>query len=491
MVGGAFHRSYCFKFALAAALLVVIAAVRLPFITNILAGEGGDFAALVLNDPPTSALDPDHLPRQIAGSVDGKLILSSFHRTVMPYIILERLGRLFAPRHALGRLPPKKLTIAARLPFAIIFLLGSAGLIALTVQAAASAGKPRSAIAIAPLGVTLWSLTTPLAVGASLEPQIDGSVGVLLLGTAATLLAVGHIEPSGARWRFLAAGVLCGLGKHEWALAFAAAALGTAAISLLLSSARRPAALAFVAFFIGLVAAVALAYAISPDDYRQGLEVMANFYSITGGELWALEPPQWPLTLPVFALVAVDGVFLTIVLRPLLPTAPGLFVAYLGATAIAAGYTASGWSGDNFPRYFAPALVILTIVFVALCTRFRDSIAPAIGWTAVAAALLGGAASYLFLAASYHSKVAVAEFRGTPLAQLENDVATAANLARDSRDSHGNGIVITQTTTWIYHPGINYIWATKSYAENYLAAHFPAFKDRLVLPPGMPAVMYQ
>ena len=69
-----------FKIVLAAVLLVLIAAARLPFIANILAGEEGEFAALVLNDPPTSELDPDHLPRRVAGSIDGTLILGSFQR---------------------------------------------------------------------------------------------------------------------------------------------------------------------------------------------------------------------------------------------------------------------------------------------------------------------------------------------------------------------------------------------------------------------------
>jgi len=477
---GASNRSFCFKLALAAAFVVLIAAVRLPFITNILAGEEGDFVALVLNDVPTSALDPDHLPREISGSVDGKLILSTFHRTVMPYIILERLGRLFAPHHALGRMPPEKLTVAGRMPFAIIFFLGTAGLIALTIQAATSATKSSSAaIAIAPLAVTFWSLTSPLAVGASIQPQLDGSAGVLLLGIAATLLAVGDIGRSGARWRFLTAGVLAGLGKHEWAMAFAAAAaLGVATIALAPILARRAANLAFAAFFIGLALAVALSYAISPEDYRQGFQVMANFYSETGGQLWALEPAQWPLTLPVMALVVADGIFLLFVLRPLLRTAPGLLLAYLGATGITIGYTVSGWHGDNFPRYFAPPLVMLPIVFVALWLRFKESISPPIGWSVVIAATLGLGANYAFLAESYAGKVSLTELRGTPLAQLAQDVETAAKIAHDT-----NGVVITETTTWIYHPGINYIWATKAYAERYLAAHFPAFKDRLVLPP--------
>ena len=479
-MGGVSSQSNWLRFVLAVALLTLIAAARLPFITNVLAGEEGEFAALVLNDPATSTLDPDHLPREVAGSIAGKLILSSFHRTVMPYIILERVGRLFSPRHALGRLPPGQLTVAARLPFAIVFLLGSAGLIALAIWAATSRSKYGSgALAIAPLGVALWSLTTPLAVGASIQPQLDGSAGVLLLGTATTLLVVSNVEHRSGRWLFFAAGVLAGLGKHEWALAFATAALGAGIITLWLTPARRAAGWMFGAFAAGLAVAVAFSYAISPDDYWQGIAVMENFYAETGGHLWALEQPQWPLTLPVLALILTDGAFLIIVLRPALRHSPGLLLAYLGATGIAVGYAISGWQGDGFPRYFAPPLVMLPIVFLALWQRFKDRIAPAIGWSVVAASVFGLGTNAAFLVGSYNNKVSVAEFRGTSLAKSEQDIAAADELARKTQ-----GVVITQTTTWIYHQNINFIWATKSWAENYIATHFPAFKDRLVEPPA-------
>jgi hypothetical protein len=481
MMPGTLNRQYGLKIALAAALLFLIAAVRLPFIGNILAGEEGDFATLVLSDVPASEMSADHLPRDMIGYIDGKPVLSSFHRTIMPYIILERLGRLFAPRHVLGRWPPERVTVAARLPFAVIFLIGVAGLIGLTVQAATAAGKRASAAAtIAPISVALWSLTTPLAVGASIYPQVDGSAGVLLLGIAAALLAVGDIAERGARWRFLAAGVLAGLGKHEWALAFAAAAFGATVISLLLSSARRPAGLAFGAFFIGLALAVALSYGISPKDYRDGFRVMATYYSITGGQLWALEPPQWPFTLPVVALVVVDGAFLVLVLRPLVGTAPGLLLAYLGGAAITAGYIISGWPGDNFPRYFAPALIILAVVLVSLWLRFKVSVPPAAGWAVIAAAVIGLVANYHYLDGSYERAVSVTEMPGTPLAKLAQDYATAAKLARDT-----HGIVFTFPPTWVYYPGTNFISAAlgKPDAEAHIATFFPQFKDRLVFPP--------
>jgi hypothetical protein len=224
---------------------------------------------------------------------------------------------------------------------------------------------------------------------------------------------------------------------------------------------------------------MALSYAISPADYREGFAIMANFYSQTGGHLWALERPQWPLTLPVVALILADGAFLAIVLRPVLREAPGLLLAYLGAVGIAIGYAISGWTGDDFPRYFAPPLVMLPIVFVALWQQFKYRITPAIGWSVLAAALVGFCASSLSLVGSYVNKISVAEFRGTPLATFERDIATAAELARNT-----HGIVLTQTTTWIYHQNINFLsWANRSWAEKYIATNAPAVKSRIVEPP--------
>ena len=474
-------RHIVLKLALAAALLTLVAAARLPFMGNTLAGEEGYFAALVLNGVPTSALDDKHLPREIAGFIDGKPVLQTFHRTVMPYIIMERVGRAVAARNSLGRLPPERLNIAARWPFAFMFLLGSLGLIALAAQAGTGGDKrPAAVIALAPLGVALWSLTSPLAVGASIQPQVDGSVGVLLLGIAATLLAVGDIADRAARWRFLAAGLLAGLGKHEWALAFSAAAVCALLVCLIEASGRRRSATALAFFLIGVALAVALSYAASPQDYRSGFAVMANIFSMTGGELWALKESQWPFTAPVVVLALIDGIFVMVVLRPLVRTAPGLLLAYLGAAAIAVGYADSGWRGDNFPRYFTPPLIIFALVFVALWLRFRDVILPAIGWITVAGALIGLGANYEFLAASHRNGLSLGDLRGAPLAQLMQDYAAAAKLAHDT-----NGVVLTVTTTWIYHQGLNFISAGlgKAGAQEYVATHFPAFKDRIVFPP--------
>jgi hypothetical protein len=474
-------RRIALKVALAAALLAFVVAARLPFMSDILAGEEGYFAALVLNGVPTSSLDDRHLPREIAGFINGKPILQTFHRTVMPYVIIEIFGRAVAARNALGRLPPERLTIAARWPFAFMFLLGSLGLIAFTVEAATIVGgRMSAAMALAPIGVTAWSLSSPLAVSASIQPQVDGSVGVLLLGTTATLLALGNIKHPAARWRFLTAGLLAGLGKHEWALAFAAAALCASLVCMIEPFGRRRNGVAFAFFLIGLALAVGLSYAVSPDDYRAGFALMENIFQRTGGQLWALQSAQWPFTVPVVALALIDGIVLLVVLRPLIRTAPGILLAYMAAVAIAIGYAGSGWHGDNFPRYFEPPFVVLPLVFAGLWLRFKDVIPSAAGWSVVAVALIGLCANYQFLAASHKSQVALGDLRGEPLAQIEQDYEAAAKLGRDT-----NGVVFTVTTTWIYHQGINFISTGlgKDGAARYIATHFPAYKDRLVFPP--------
>ena len=122
---------------------------------------------------------------------------------------------------------------------------------------------------------------------------------------------------------------------------------------------------------------------------------------------------------------------------------------------------------------------MLPIVFVALWRRFKVRITPPIGWSVVATTVVGLCASAVFLAGSYDNKLSVAEFRGMPLATFERDIATAAALARNT-----HGIVLTQTTTWIYNQNINFLSsANRSWAEKFIATHAPAIKSRVVEPP--------
>src|SRR5271169_3930536 len=100
-------------------------------------------------------------------------------RSIVPYFIMEKAGR--ALRWPSRSADPTTLSLAARLPFFLLFLGGIAGLIVLLVLAFRSTQRWRFATAA---GLVTYALTTPLAVGASIQPQVDGSVGVLLLGIA-------------------------------------------------------------------------------------------------------------------------------------------------------------------------------------------------------------------------------------------------------------------------------------------------------------------
>ena len=108
-----------------------------------------------------------------------------------------------------------------------------------------------------------YGLTTPLAIGGSIQPHIDASVGVALVGLAAWLLTAVW-GPGLQLWAAIAAGVLIGFGKQEWSLAFAAAG----GVVLLLSKLWRCAnASTLGGFALGLGVGTALTYGLSPTDY--------------------------------------------------------------------------------------------------------------------------------------------------------------------------------------------------------------------------------
>ena len=120
-----------------------------------------------------------------------------------------------------------------------------------------------------------YGLTTPLAIGGSIQPQIDASVGVALVGLAAWLLTAAWGRGLQV-WAAIAAGVLVGFGKQEWTLAFAAAW----GVVLLLSKLWRCAnASTLGGFALGLGVGTALTYGLSPTDYLASFNLMDHFLS--------------------------------------------------------------------------------------------------------------------------------------------------------------------------------------------------------------------
>ena len=432
--------SRLFAFGLAAVLLV---ASRLPFLSNTLVGEEGTFAALILSEPPSSAVTANGLPQLMVAQIEGRPAYITFEHQIVPYILLEDgVGAVARRANVFGHGADYR-TLVARGAFFLPFAIGVLGLLWLATAGLAD-GRPLAAVAV-PLAAVAYALTTPLAVGASVQPQVDGAVGGLLIGTAAFLMVATEGKRS-AGIAFPIAGVLVGLGRHEWALAFLAAGLGTALLAAILRTGRAGLALSFVA---GLAVGVGVSVAASPADYMSSFNVMGRVYALPSSRL-ALLQRQLPYTAPVLLLGLLAAALAASSLRAVVSARPGTVVLTAGGIAIAAGFAASGWGGDGFPRYYAPALIALAYAIVAL---IRPEAWPRlVRYGALAALVAGTVWNAAWLYDSRVRDVSITSSPGTDLGALRAQLARSAARAKAEK-----GVVLEHASIWLYFPDVDFI----------------------------------
>ena len=339
-------------------LIFALIASRLPFMANVLIGEEGTHAYLVLGPRPVINGD-DAL---FLARLDGKDILLFVDRNVLIYQFLDVVGR------GIGQILPscREFTMAcvslhARFPFLAIFL-GGLAVAFLGVRRHLAFDRPW--MLAAQMLVFLYLCTTPLLVGGSIQPQIDGALGVLIVATAAALLL--SVQEHDKTYRTVAAAFLAGmagaLGKNEWAIALAASA-GTvivllAGLTLIAqpehrdwNSLRRGLALC-VAVIAGIVACQGLLYLYSPRTFLAGINVM---FRIAGLKLSIVDQiaRSWDVVYPVYLASALSLILIALRLRAYCLTRPALVILTGWAALTVIGYTYSGFSGDGFPRYLS------------------------------------------------------------------------------------------------------------------------------------------
>jgi hypothetical protein len=447
---------------------ILLIASRLPFLGNTLVGEEGIFAALVLSPTPSSAVTANGLPQLLVGQIEGRPAYTSFEHQIVPYIIIEDgLGALARRAGVFDRGAAYR-TFIARGAFLLPFVVGVLGL--LWLAAAGPAGRPSGA-ALVPLAAVAYALTTPLAVGASVQPQVDGSVGSLLVGTAAFLL----VATESTRWAKLAfpvAGALIGLGRHEWALAFSIAGLGASFLAALLRTGRAGVSLGFVA---GIAAGVGISLAVSTADYISSFHVMKRVYALPRDHI-ALLWRQVPWTAPVLLLGLLAAGLIVASLRRIASERPGTVILAAGGIGIAAGFAASGFGGDGFPRYYAPALIALAYAVVALAHGAWPRSVLRLATGAFAAGVLANA---WWLCDNRLRDVSITSSPGTHLGTLRAQLARSAGRVKAER-----AIVVEHSSLWLYFPDADFIGRDMGPegARQFLLANHPHLADRLIMP---------
>jgi hypothetical protein len=455
-------------------LLGLCLALRLPFLGTTLVGEEGSFAYLVAGPVASGRLTPDGLPQMMVGMLGDVPALYPFQRTILPYVLLEHGPGTLLRGLDVATLPERTRTSLVRGTFLAIYLAGVVGML----WRAAREGAGGNWL---PVAIAAFAVGAPLAVAGSLQPQIDGSLGVLLLGIAALLLV--PTEGGGMAWRGLLAGLLVGLGRHEWGVALLGGTVGALLLSRVLlhdAAARGAAWRALLPVPAGLLAGALLSYGLSPGEYLAGFDVQRR---VTGfASRLVLLRRDLPHAGAAAALLLLAGALLLARLRATLAEAPGI-VAVTGAGAILfVGAAATGWPGDGFARYYAPVLVLAGTACVALTAGHRPGL-PRRACLPVAALLaLGTLAGLVPLHEAWRGKRAIASGAGTALVPVREGYAAAA--AEWAADPARAPLRLAPAGLWLYHPRTSFLGADMGleFGGTYLAEQHPDWAPRLRAP---------
>jgi hypothetical protein len=322
------------------------------------------------------------------------------------------------------------------------------------------------------LAILTFGLTTPLVVGASIQPQIDGSVGVMLLGLASLLLVSSGSNEKLGKIYFSVAGVLVGLGRMEWPLAFASIAIAVLILCLMLNSRSWRQCCALI---VGITLGVAIAVLISPGDYRQGLGLMGRIYAAPNDRVsvvWHMVNFLWPL----LALLILVFFLILARLKTWLDINPGVVITGGSGAAIALGFAISGWPGDGFPRYYAPAIVLSSFAAAILITRSPKPANRRIAIVFIAFACLGVGVNVAELARAKIAAVSITSDPGISLLSVKNEMASIAEKVASRK-----AIAFTHAGIWVYDSDVNYISRDMGWdgAKVYLGKKHAGLKERL------------
>lgn len=460
-------------FLLFVLLIGLLVLTRAPFLGNVLVGEEGMHAAFVLAKGSSAPLSEQGIPRLMLGSFEGEAFLGATQHPIGPYQILRGLSAIWPaslddPLLATGGLVAR--SIQARLPFLFLYLVGVAGL--LWRWAVVCVDRP-SWRWFAFGGLLAYGLTTPLAVGGSIQPQIDASVGVALVGLACWLLTASWSRGF-EDWVVALAGFLIGFGKQEWALAFMASWV---AVLLLSCFCRCPNKKVLGGLALGLGLGTISTYWLSPYDYLASFNLMDHFLSksvdVNRFELLM----QWRIyvipVLIVLLLMSLSGVGR---FGQLLREKPGAIITAGGAWAIAIGFAAAGWRGDGFPRYYATSLVAALYawqVFVSCWPDLGRRRGVAMIWLALA--VIGLSVNFGVVGDGLSRKASITSIPGLGLKPINRRFEQIIQNPQINDES----IYVDHSSLLIYAPNKNFVHEDPSVVATYKSV-YPESIDRLV-----------
>ena len=455
------------KIAILMLAFLFILAYRVPFLTQPLVGEEGSHAMLLkgYSNKITENVDDFHHTGDfrkdcllIIARVESTYYVTGPSRTIVPYCFVEKVvGPAFRFIEPWAKTFDHKSAIA-RLSYLMICCIGMLSLLYVSYQAAKT---DTFTILLINILVVVYFLTTPIAVGGSIQPQLDGSIGVAIMGLMLVLLFKANASEDTKYRLFLSciAGVLACCCKNEWPLALLATIFVTYLlkkinnifykkdISLLREYQIRFREIA-IGLSLGLIIGVFTCWALAPQDYLDGFQLMrairGEHFSVV-----KLVSIQFPLIYPLG--LAIIGAVLVHSINRRTPTNVVESILLFFAGALSVGFLASGWFGDYFPRYFIPPIVLLTGCIVLALPSIMKKAHVAIQVTSITILLSGVLFNTYTLAKRAVHNVSITSQPGlhNPLTKQIIQDASSQVLIGSIRRTHSSVAYYTDDTDFV------------------------------------------
>lgn len=352
--------------------IILYFATRACFYKTPIQGEGGIFAELIVNRP-------DNPNTSLNGRVDGKNRYNWPAHPLGIYSIIKASGVIAQPYlKAVDWQDDRQITPRVRFIFSLFqFLI----LLLLLLYVAFFHDWPVHWLVVVIMAAVIVS---PVAISTSWDPQVDGSVGVLMHGLLGLTLLIALDKPlnvlKGAI--LFAAACFLGFGKQEWSIVLLVALVIFAIYvwirKLKTSDDLKKNMTVLLVVVAGVVLGNIMSYLFEPQSYMGGFRVMWSFShaeKVLGGEAgfvfdkWLyMTKHRLPWTCTGIALIGIYVLLLFSKRRWPKPIELLLFIFGLGM--FGAYFLVSH---DAQARYFAPSIILFTMSIVAIFPKNIDT----------------------------------------------------------------------------------------------------------------------
>jgi hypothetical protein len=451
---------------------VSIITIRIPFLDKVLSGEEGSHAALIvkqfegseiiLGNPGPSYVNSCLL---VVGHINGSDILTHPSRNIMPYCIINKFIQPLA-------LPVfKKIdsfetkTVYAR---SIFLLIASIGFISCLMVCFLVSLRLSGISILIPYLIIFYASSSPLLVGASIQPQLDGTIGVALISLSFLFMYIASqkfFKGNICYTLLFFSGLLLAICKNEWPLAFIASLIGFLILYFLarkINVSNKKFTNTFLpiekvqnselsTLLIGLLIGIGLSVAISPSDYLSGFSLMSNIEKGNHSSLALVKNYQDAL-FPLGGLF-ISGILLTIVnlYRPLSATPLLPLIYFIFAANIALGFISSGWIGDGFPRYYAPPILLMALYLIFLLPQTTNKLGVLFVISAIIILVILSYNNLKSLEIYRKNSISITVPGDTNWIKSDLDKAAKAYLLDP------NTVSISHSSVYYYFPAVNFI----------------------------------